>query len=113
MFSVVCLFVQWGSHLTITYDALDLTKQPSSPPPLNRDPPPTPLLLTSGGQDGKHFQPGLHEVVTCGGKTGDMLKLVHLRNPPPPERGVRILLECLLVMKCRDTDTSRVKTILY
>ena len=84
MFSVVCLFVQWGSHLTITYDVLDLTKQPPSPPPLNRDPPPTPLLLTSGGQDGKHFQTGLHEVVTCGAKTGDMLKLVHLRTPPPP-----------------------------
>ena len=47
VFSLVCLsFCPQGSFVTITHDALDLTVQ--GPPPH------CPMLLTSGGHDGRH-----------------------------------------------------------
>ena len=71
MFSVVCVSVHKGSHMTIAHDVLGLTIQdpPPLPGPLNRDPSSlallctgtpspshAPLLVTSGAQDQRLIQ---------------------------------------------------------
>ena len=135
MFSVmsvhqVVILCTGGSHVTITYDALDFTVQlspppspdPGSPPSLDIGPhwPCSPSwLLWTWDLTGQEL---LALLVTSGGHHWDLFKPVHFRISSPPmltsggycstycqyKRVVRILLECFLViysivcLKCRN-----------
>ena len=76
MFSEVSVSLSvmgWGSHVTITHDALDFTVQ--GPIPQAPAPPPD-------------MGPALFSMLVISDGTTDLFKLVHLIYPPLPTSGV-------------------------